>query len=62
MIQLIKSNNLKKKLIKMASTLNEQNQQQLQSRSMFQTIFYSMSKKFFDEINIEINGKRKGIL
>lgn len=36
-------------------------QKQLQSRGLFQTMFYSMAKSFFDEAGIEINGKRKGL-
>ena len=33
---------------------------QIVRRSMFQNFFYSMTKNFFDEVNIEINGNRPG--
>lgn len=44
----------------MSSTLGPNHQ--VQSRSLLQSLFYSMSKRFFDEIDIEINGDRKGKL
>lgn len=40
------------------SSIGEQNQ--VARRSMFQSFFYSMTKSFFDEINVTINGNRKG--
>ena len=33
---------------------------QVVRRGMFQGIFYSMSKSFFDKIDVEINGNRPG--
>lgn len=34
--------------------------QKLEKSSMFQNLFHSMIKNFFDQVDIEINGKRRG--